>query len=212
MWSNAFKDVLDKWVPKHQISIEDLKPLLSSGFPWHTPGFKWDEITPRSWWSRMEEHFSRVFRELGISSELGNELSKQVHQSVIEPSSYNIYEDAHDALHFFGKKNFRQFVLSNHVPDLPMIVEKLGLAEYFESIFTSALIGFNKPSPEIFQHCLSVTGAEPNDCWMIGDNLEADVKGAESVGIKAILIRSRAEGVKYQADNLELVRKIISDF
>ncbi|MEW5866793.1 MAG: HAD hydrolase-like protein [Bacillota bacterium] len=44
---------------------------------------------------------------------------------------------------------------------------------------------------------------DPADVWMVGDNLVADVAGAEALGLPAILVRSpRRDDVRYYASNL----------
>src|SRR5579872_1754407 len=88
MWSNAFLQSLDELIPKHEISIDQIKPLLQRGFPWHTPEIPWNEITPESWWARMECHFSEVFRELKIDNKICPELSRKVRNIAIDPKSY----------------------------------------------------------------------------------------------------------------------------
>jgi putative hydrolase of the HAD superfamily len=60
----------------------------------------------------------------------------------------------------------------------------------FDHSCAVALVGIEKPNPAIFWHALHVSRAGA-DCWMIGDNPVADVAGAESVGIRAVL----ADGV-----------------
>ena len=80
-------------------------------------------------------------------------------------------------------------ILSNHVPELPALVAALGLDDLVESIFTSAVIGYDKPHPEAFRHALRASG-DPASRWMVGDNPVADVAGAEALGIPAVLIRT----------------------
>ena len=66
------------------------------------------------------------------------------------------------------------------------IVEQLNLARYFDSIVTSAAVGFRKPRPEPFQQILRLLGLQPNEAVMIGNSVEADVAGARSLGMKTI--------------------------
>jgi len=57
---------------------------------------------------------------------------------------------------------------------------------YFERVITSESVGVKKPNPKVFNYALQMVKATPNECMMIGDNLEADIQGAINCGIKAI--------------------------
>jgi putative hydrolase of the HAD superfamily len=57
---------------------------------------------------------------------------------------------------------------------------------YFEKVITSESVGVKKPNPKVFNYALQMVKATPNECMMIGDNLEADIQGAINCGIKAI--------------------------
>jgi putative hydrolase of the HAD superfamily len=46
-----------------------------------------------------------------------------------------------------------------------------------------------RPHPEAFRHTLRESG-DPARRWMVGDNPVADVKGAQALGIPALLIRT----------------------
>lgn len=65
-------------------------------------------------------------------------------------------------------------------------IELSGIAKYFDKIITSENAGAKKPNPLVFHYALNEAKAFPHDSIMIGDNFEADVKGALSVGMKAI--------------------------
>ena len=68
-------------------------------------------------------------------------------------------------------------------------MDTLGLSDLVERVFTSAVIGYDKPHPEAFRHALRESG-DPATRWMVGDNPVADVAGAEALGIPAVLIRT----------------------
>jgi putative hydrolase of the HAD superfamily len=72
-------------------------------------------------------------------------------------------------------------------------------------VFSSALIGYDKPHPEAFRHALRACG-EPARRWMVGDNPVADVRGAQTVGIPALLIRTEGG----ESDALAAARLVIA--
>jgi len=52
-----------------------------------------------------------------------------------------------------------------------------------------------------------VAGAEAT--WMVGDSLEADVRGAEAAGLPAILVRGPGRGARYHCEDLYGVADIV---
>ncbi|PJF31691.1 MAG: hypothetical protein CUN51_01765 [Candidatus Thermofonsia Clade 1 bacterium] len=63
-----------------------------------------------------------------------------------------------------------------------------GLLEYFsECRFAAVDVGYLKPHPKIFQAALSCIGARPEEAIFVGDNIEADIMGAQGVGMRAVL-------------------------
>ena len=57
---------------------------------------------------------------------------------------------------------------------------------FFQEIMDSETAGVKKPHPQIFDLALSSAGARPKNSLMIGDNLEADIMGAQAVEMQAI--------------------------
>lgn len=66
---------------------------------------------------------------------------------------------------------------------------QLGLGNHVDAVFSSAVVGWEKPHAEFFQRAVEAMG-RPVRKWMIGDNPIADVRGAEAVGIPAILVHT----------------------
>ena len=52
---------------------------------------------------------------------------------------------------------------------------------------TAADVGYLKPHPFIFNHALKAIGATAEETVFVGDNIVADVSGAQKVGMKAVL-------------------------
>lgn len=59
---------------------------------------------------------------------------------------------------------------------------KAGVLHYFDRLFVSDAVGFEKPNPAFFAHCLQETGFAPDEVLMIGDSITADIKGALNAG------------------------------
>ncbi len=63
---------------------------------------------------------------------------------------------------------------------------KSGLKDYFESVTTSEEVGVKKPNPIIFRKALEKARAQPQTSVMVGDTFEADILGAEAVGMDTL--------------------------
>jgi HAD superfamily hydrolase (TIGR01509 family) len=63
-----------------------------------------------------------------------------------------------------------------------------GLYDFFPDCRISAAdVGYLKPHPAIFQTALHCLGIQPQETVFVGDDLEADVGGAQAAGMRAVL-------------------------
>jgi len=67
------------------------------------------------------------------------------------------------------------------------------LAKFFDVVIVSAAINKRKPSPEIFQAALDKLGVGAAEAVFVGDTVDADIKGAKSIGMKTIFIERRPQ-------------------
>lgn len=56
-----------------------------------------------------------------------------------------------------------------------------------------------KPSPDFFRLALERAGVAPQRAVMVGDDLEADVAGAQRIGVRGVLVRT-GKGAQVQSD------------
>ncbi len=68
--------------------------------------------------------------------------------------------------------------------------------EYAASVEATVL---GKPSPAYFEAALEALDAEPKLAWMVGDDIEADIAGAQRFGMRTALVRTG----KFRPDDLE---------
>jgi putative hydrolase of the HAD superfamily len=62
---------------------------------------------------------------------------------------------------------------------------KLDLGRYIDFLVTSEEAGVEKPGAYMFELAMEKLGVKAEECVMIGDSEEKDIKGAEAIGIKA---------------------------
>jgi len=81
-------------------------------------------------------------------------------------------------------RRYRLGVVSNFTGNLRPCLEELGLARLFAVTSDSAIVGWSKPDPRIFAHTLTALQVSPQRAWMVGDNFEADIRGAAGLGMR----------------------------
>ena len=95
-------------------------------------------------------------------------------------------EEAVDRL----SKKYRLFLASNGTA----VVQKgrmtsANLYRFFEKVFVSQEIGFNKPSKEYFEGCFAqIPGFDREKAMIVGDSLSSDIKGGINAGIKTVWV------------------------
>lgn len=74
-------------------------------------------------------------------------------------------------------------------------LERFNLLGYFAYVGIEGETGVGKPDVEAYWRALRSLGCDPADAWMIGDNLEWDVLGPQSVGLRTVWIDRHARGL-----------------
>jgi len=105
------------------------------------------------------------------------------------PNRKNLFPYTIEILEYLMQKNYVLHLITNGFENVQHSKLKYSnLTKYFEEIITSEKAGSLKPNKEIFEFALRVTNAETNNSIMIGDNIEADIKGAMNAGLDTIYV------------------------
>jgi putative hydrolase of the HAD superfamily len=137
-------------------------------------------------------------RELGLDP-MPDAFYRRLSDLFMVTSHWHIFSDAYPALAELRRRGLTIGAVSNWVWNLPELLHALDLVRHFDFIAASARIGFEKPHPRIFEWALEQARAEPGTVIHVGDHLDADVEGAEAVGIAPVLI-DRAH--RYRSDEV----------
>ena len=209
LWGQVLVEILDDEEPDHGASLEDIRTFLRDGFPWHEPNHPHPELNdPRAWWGQVTSVLASTLVAVGIRATRAPGLAEQVRPRFLDPDGWEVFDDVRPVLDELRDDGWRHVIVSNHVPELGQLVDDIRLSSQVDAVVTSARVGFEKPHPGIFQHALKVAD-RPSPVWMVGDNPEADVAGAEAVGIPAILVRREGEAAR-RAEDLHEVAGIIA--
>lgn len=90
--------------------------------------------------------------------------------------------------------NYRLHIITNGFQEVQEKKLKKGnIHHYFVEVINSEMAGVKKPHPQIFEMALKKASVAPENALMVGDNLEADILGAMSVGMKALHFNAHKE-------------------
>ena len=85
------------------------------------------------------------------------------------------------------KSKYKMHIITNGFKEVQKRkLQKSDLIQYFETVTISEDVGVKKPHKLIFDHALKAANANVESSIMIGDNFNADIIGAKSIGMKAI--------------------------
>jgi HAD superfamily hydrolase (TIGR01549 family) len=145
----------------------------------------------RAFWGRQNMHAAR---RLIASSALGRHglsmaLCQRIADEMTERKEALVrpFDGALEVLRRLRERGHRLGLLTNGSADFQRRkLTRFELEPLFELVLIEGELGYGKPDRRVFDAALSHFAVSAAGCWMIGDNLEADVAGARSLGITAI--------------------------
>lgn len=190
-WSGTLSEIIKKRHPELLIKLPEVRAKFGKGFPWHFPEKPHTHInTSQGWWDALDPFFTGIFMRLGFSKIESQIMASQVRKKYPQPHLWRLYPDSLAIIRYLSNLGWGHVLLSNHVPELPMILRHLRLSPFMQAVFNSAEFGYEKPHPEAFNIVLRRFSESTCFC-MVGDNLQADFLGAQKVGIPCILVRQK---------------------
>ena len=118
--------------------------------------------------------------------------------------THALVPEAEPMLQRLRKAGYRLFAASNSFGHLQRSrLEQAGILNYFEDLFISMDIGYDKPDVRFFEEALRRANLLPNEVLMIGDSMTTDILGAQNAGIEALFFDRRNN-----ASLLELIKPL----
>jgi len=124
-------------------------------------------------------------RAIGMAAEMAG-----YDDAVIEPA-FSVFMHWRNAVDLFPealpmlnalRASYTLAALTNGNAD----IQTIGISEYFQHCLTAGEIGAAKPDPKMFETLLEISGRQAAEIVHIGDDLQADVMGAQAVGMRTI--------------------------
>jgi len=129
-------------------------------------------------------YYSRLMKELGIADD--SICSDLVARTRVSANWCDIRPGTREAL-LRLRKNYRLGVISNADGRIADVLAHCGIADCFETITDSGIVGKEKPHPAIFQAALQSLEVAPEESLYTGDLYSVDYLGSTRVGMDAVL-------------------------
>lgn len=142
------------------------------------------------------QRYRALFEKLGVWHDPAAATAfyeeKLYHQAALLPGAKALLEE------LYGK--YRMFVMSNGSIDVQISRMKLsGIDRFFEKVFISQQIGYNKPDVRFFTACFEqLAPFEKESAVLVGDSESSDIIGGKNAGIHTV--RFAAKGTESAAD------------
>jgi len=84
------------------------------------------------------------------------------------------------------KNGYKTYLLSDQTNDWwPILDQRYGISNYFDKVFISSEVGFNKPEKEFYEFVLKDTKIKPDEILFI-DDLKENLGPAEELGMNTL--------------------------
>jgi putative hydrolase of the HAD superfamily len=143
--------------------------------------------------SAYEDFFRGWMNAAGIPEAELADISARFRVMHNEACMWRVIRDGtHEALDRFKSAGLKLGIVSNADGRVAADAQRLGLAEYFDVIVDSHVVGVEKPNPRIFQIALAALEVSPEEAMYAGDIYSIDMIGARAAGVEGKLIDQHA--------------------
>ncbi len=150
----------------------------------------WDRYT-KGFIKQEELRWKRMWLTL-LDYKIANEpLSRQLAIAFLEllPTKKNLFPYTIEILNYLSDKGYVMHLITNGFESVQHNkLRNSNLTNYFKVVITSEASNSLKPNKEIFDYALQKAGAVTEESIMIGDNIDADIKGGMNAGLDTIFV------------------------
>jgi putative hydrolase of the HAD superfamily len=188
-WEHVYAIAFEEYGVK--VEIEALHAALRRAY--HHGGYGFEagfEATEDTSFARTMEIDSAALADLGLEP-MPESFFRRLSELFMLTANWHVFPDVTPALAALRQRGLVIGAVSNWDWQLPELLHALDLVKQFDFIAASSRVGFEKPHAEIFQWALEQAKVAPEEAIHVGDHLDADVAGAQGVGIQPVLIDRR---------------------
>ncbi|MPM02916.1 Pyrimidine 5'-nucleotidase YjjG [bioreactor metagenome] len=206
-----------------ELYLELLQPHTTFSFDYFHEHYK---VINSGLWEMYRRHeiekellrvkrFTLALEVIGLDRPwIANELADKYVQKTAERAY--LFPGTIELLDYLKSEGYVISVMTNGFKEVqyPKIARS-GLGHYFEYLFISEEIGYNKPDIRIFEFALKKMNAKPEKVVFVGDDYEVDIEGAAAAGMDQVFFNPHtepSEGGKpatYRISELKELMKIL---
>ena len=138
---------------------------------------------------RLIPYFSRVLELAGLPRDFVHEYSGVLLE---EHRANFLWRHVPDfvspTLDELRKRGYITGVISNSDGRLKPLLDSTGLSGLLEFVIDSAVVGVEKPDPEIFRIAIRAAETDAHNCAYVGDIYAVDIEGARRAGVCGVLL------------------------
>ena len=111
------------------------------------------------------------------------------------------FEGALETLEYFRQSSTKTALITNGSGDVQREkIDKYQLDQYFDAVLVEGEFGMGKPNPGVYAHLVQELGVSEQESWIVGDNLEWEVRVPQQLGFFAIWNDFRGKGLPADSD------------
>ena len=166
--------------------------------------------TVRNWyWSDAERHrvgrldlhgartaiIRMALEKLGCNDEQTANNIAANYANILD-GALDFFPNAENTLKELVKKRVKLALLTNGAGEAQRAkIQRFKLGRYFSICLIEGELGYGKPDQRFFKMALDKLGVMPNQAWMVGDDLERDITGAQAAEIFSVWYDFREAGL-----------------
>lgn len=162
------------------------------------------KIPYEEYWNKRD---GLLLRHLGLP--LDRKLLKKIQTRWFDYAECPLFPDVNPVLSKLRERGLKMGIISTaYEQDIDAITQKTGLQkDLFQVIVGADTLKKTKPDPEVFKYALTKLKVKPQETLFVGDEIDADYRGAENAGIHALLIQ-RTENKTSQTSDLSTIASL----
>jgi putative hydrolase of the HAD superfamily len=148
-------------------------------------------------------YFQLAIENLGLGTRILSTLDLEQTYWRTFLASTSLFPDLKDFLHLLKSEGVTTANITNLTAQIQFRkMVYFSLDEFFDYVVTSEEAGADKPDPKPFKIALEKIKIEPSKVWMIGDNLNSDIKGGNKFNLITMQKMHHKVESKYNESNI----------
>ncbi|WP_282134386.1 YjjG family noncanonical pyrimidine nucleotidase [Seonamhaeicola maritimus] len=168
--------------------------------------FHYEPINLNYWKLYREERIDKKSLRFGRLNDAFLAIGKQINEDLIFKLSedyitylttYNfLFENTIEVLAYL-KKHYSLHIITNGFEEVQhKKLLKSNINGFFNTVTNSEMVGVKKPNPKIFNYALEKANAKAETSVMVGDSYEADILGAQNIGMDVVFFSNNGDNKK----------------